>query len=81
MALLNDTQRELLGRITEAKEALENEVQRLNDLLREVARRDADGETLNLGTETGENLLARAAAVYGVRRADIIAAAKALPEL
>ena len=81
MALLNDAQRAVLVSIEEAKRDLENEVQRLNDLLREIERRDTDTAAMNPTIETGTDLLARAKISYAERRTAVIAAANALPSL
>jgi hypothetical protein len=76
MASLDET----LDAIEARKVALENATQRLNDLLAEVRRRAADSTGLNQADEVA-TLLARAKAAYAIRKADIQAAANALPDL
>lgn len=81
MALLSEAARETLLAIERAKQMLENRIGELNNLLREVYRRDSDEVGLNPATETGADLLARAKAAYVVKRGAIVAAANSLPEL
>ena len=67
MALLNDAQQAVVEGIQEKKRALEMHLQLLNDLLRDVARRDADTSGMNPAGESGTDLIARAKAAYMVR--------------
>ena len=79
MPLLTDAQRAVLANIEAAKRNLENKVQRLNDLLREIERRDADSTAMNPTSETATDLITRARDRYEVLRQAAVDAANGLP--